>query len=159
MILSIDLGRYGAMVIMDENQSIHYCIEMPVIGTVLKSGRKSFQYDYNSIHNFLFFHKPLIRGIYFEDIHAQPTGSIANLTQGDCRGLFRMASVFLKIPYYEITPQTWKKYFGLIGQPKSAAVKLAKGKYPKLNWSGWLKKNQEGLADAILIGLYSWGVR
>ena len=49
-------------------------------------------------------------------------------------------------PVTYLTPQRWKKHHGLIGQPKQAAVELAREKYPGIPWTS-------GQADALLIAL------
>ena len=68
----------------------------------------------------------------------------------------------LKIPFYEIAPATWKKYFSLWGKDKSesvaAAIKLcpdAKDQIirPKMRGEGFVYN--DGLAEALLIAIYT----
>lgn len=53
----------------------------------------------------------------------------------------------------QVSPQRWKKHFGLIGQPKDASRELAIKLFPKLKKELSLKKHH-GRADALLIAKY-----
>lgn len=55
------------------------------------------------------------------------------------------------IPINYVSPQVWKRYHGLIKQPKSESLELAREFYPDAELH--LKKH-EGRAEAILIGLW-----
>ena len=55
---------------------------------------------------------------------------------------------------HKVTPQAWKKHFGLIKQPKEAAVDLMVSMLPNHDFSAFNKKQMSGIADAYLIGRY-----
>jgi hypothetical protein len=89
-------------------------------------------------------------------------GTVASFTQGGCYYIFKFAKELFHLKRIQVEPVRWKKYFDLIKHPKSDSIKKAKEYFPKLNWCGLRKASQEGLADAILIGIYSqrrWEVK
>ncbi len=55
-------------------------------------------------------------------------------------------------PIVRVQPAVWKRWAGLIGQPKERSVVVANERWPELA----LKRTQHGLADAALIA--AWGV-
>jgi crossover junction endodeoxyribonuclease RuvC len=69
---------------------------------------------------------------------------------GDARGVFGGLSITL----HAVTPQTWKKHYGLIKQDKEASRQLAISLMPAAADS-LKRKKDHGRAEAILIALYA----
>jgi hypothetical protein len=59
------------------------------------------------------------------------------------------------VPIELVTPQVWKRSFGLLGKDKEASRQKALDKAPGM--SRLLARHRDqGRAEAILIGLYGW---
>ncbi len=87
-----------------------------------------------------------------EDVHAMPfNGSIANHKLGRSYGFWRSALFCLGLPFTAVSPQRWKRHFGLIGKPKNADKDLAKSLFPDY-------KITHAVADAILLAQYGMEV-
>jgi hypothetical protein len=56
--------------------------------------------------------------------------------------------------HHKVTPQAWKKEFGLIKQPKNAAIELMHEYLPDVDFSGINKQKLSGIADAYFIAKY-----
>jgi crossover junction endodeoxyribonuclease RuvC len=89
---------------------------------------------------------------YLERVHTMPLQGVASNgslmhSLGVVEGALGMASIKTVM----VTPQKWKKHWGLIGTAKSAAVDLAKKEFPE---SGIKLKKHSGKADAVLIGAF-----
>lgn len=98
------------------------------------------------------FKATLIAGL--ESVHAFPKqGSVSNFSFGKGYGTWITALESQKISYQLITPQKWKKYFGLIGCEKNAAVEKVK----KL-FASSLEKNMVSIYGDLSSGETSLGV-
>lgn len=106
-----------------------------------------------------------------ENVHSMPTDSKPSVmafgrTTGNLEAMLRLASYGSLV---EVTPQKWKKHFGLKGSDKEDAVKLVEELQPDI-WDrdseGYPeyffdpskksinKQEKSGIADAYLIGKY-----
>lgn len=91
-----------------------------------------------------------------EKVHAMPKqGSVSMFTFGEGYGWLKGVMNTMGIPFQEIPPQTWKKEFGL-NSDKQKSVEVAKQLFPnaKLIPDG-CKKEQDGLAEALLMAEYA----
>lgn len=89
---------------------------------------------------------------YVELVNAMPGQGVVSMFQfGKCAGAIEAALAALGFPMVEVTPQKWKREFGLIGKPKDAARTLAQQLMP-LAPLGLVKHG--GRADALLLALY-----
>ena len=87
-----------------------------------------------------------------ESVHAMPSQGVVSVfgfgqSFGILLGVFTVVS---GKPVELVTPQKWKKHFGLIGKDKDASRLLALEYYPHLADKLKLKKNHDR-ADALLI--------
>ena len=91
---------------------------------------------------------------FIEQVGAMPGQGVSSMfnfgkTAGACEG----ALGALQIPYSTVTPQKWKKHFGLIGKDKDMARTVAQQLMPSAPLA---RKKDCGRADAILIALYGY---
>lgn len=93
---------------------------------------------------------PLLVGL--EDVHAMPKQGVSSTFKfgrnvGQWEGI--LWSLHATILY--VTPQAWKKEFGLLRKDKDAARKVASDLFPSIRLS---KKKDIGKADSLLIAEY-----
>lgn len=154
--IGIDPGQTGAIAVFFEGQviAVH---DMPVMARAHGSGNEINTAELAEI----------ISGIKLEagyseyPVHALIEAVAAMPGQG-VSAMFRFGESFgavkgvlsaLGIPYGLITPQRWKKHYGLIGKDKDAARTLAITRHPEIASS--LKRIKDhGRADAILIAAF-----
>lgn len=144
MILGIDPGCSGALVILDEKGYVIDHLRTPII----KDGKQT-KVNGAAIARFLSGYD--ITHAYIEKVHAMPQQGVSStFTFGHSAGLVEGIIQGLNIPYTMITPQAWKKSNNLIGTDKDAARSRAIQLHPYLDC---LDKKGEGqaVADAILI--------
>lgn len=144
MILGIDPGCSGALVILDQDGNFIDATRTPVI----KEGKQS---KVNGAAIVRFLQNHLVKHAYIEKVHSMPgQGVSSTFTFGHSAGVVEGIIQGLNIPYTMVTPQAWKKTNNLIGSDKDAARSRAIQLYPGLKL---LDKKGEGqaVADAILI--------
>lgn len=154
MIIGIDPGCSGALVLLYDDGEIADTLLMPTIkvGTKsrvngaavaawLKSWREHFASDF----------KPHAWNAFLEQVGAMPgQGTASMFTFGHAAGLVEGVVTGAGIPLTLVTPQAWKKKAGLIGQDKDAARSRAIQLYPGCRLLD-LKGKGQAIADAILI--------
>jgi hypothetical protein len=87
-------------------------------------------------------------------VNKQSQGSVSMFKYGVAYGIYLGIINSFKIPFMEIHPQTWKKEFGLINQPKEASVVVAKQLFPLIQNKIYLKKHH-GRCEALLIAEFA----
>jgi hypothetical protein len=88
-----------------------------------------------------------------EDGSRRKQGAQTMFVFGDNFGKPKAVLEVLRIPYERAEPQSWKRYFGLIGAEKDTARLLAIRRFPSL--AEQLKRKKDGgRADAALIALW-----
>jgi crossover junction endodeoxyribonuclease RuvC len=89
---------------------------------------------------------------WIELVGAMPGQGVSSMFNfGKAAGAVMGALAALRFPMAEVTPQRWKREFGLIGKEKDIARTVAQQLMPAAPLS--LKKHG-GRADALLIALY-----
>jgi crossover junction endodeoxyribonuclease RuvC len=92
--------------------------------------------------------------IWIEQVGAMPGQGVTSMFNfGKSLGIIIGVSAGLQIPYNFVTPQSWKKAFGLINSDKDYARSLMIQKYPALAHRVARKKDG-GIADAFWIAQY-----
>lgn len=148
MIIGIDPGSSGAIVVLDEDcRNIFGYMNMPVV----KVGKKT-RVNGAAIAAFLRAHMAgKICHAYLEQVGAMPGQGVSSMfTFGHAAGVVEGILQGLGIPYTLVTPQAWKKRAGLIGSDKDAARSRAIQLYPDLRALD-TKCRGQAIADAILI--------
>lgn len=147
MILAIDPGVKGSLVVLDGDGEYVDHLLTPVI----KTGKSS-RVNGAAAAAFVAKHEPT--KAYIERVHAMPGQGVTSMFSfGHAAGVVEGVVSALTIPYEVITPQEWKKHFGLTGKDKDAARSKAAQLYPGVRDLD-LKGKGQAIADALFIGLY-----
>lgn len=148
LIIGIDPGKKGAISIITEYGK-YEVFDMPLYPNgeidgyaIYKCLEKSFALDYDS---FCFIEKS-------QPMPKQGVVSVFNYGAG--YGKLLAALEILKIPYQEIRPQKWKKYFSLIKKDKKESVSLAMKLFPDIEYTTKRGRLLDGRAEALLIAEY-----
>ena len=93
--------------------------------------------------------------IAVESVHSMPKQGIASTAKFmRAAGAIEATAELTNYPFVLVTPQSWKKYHGLIGTEKEASLDLARGMFPEASLK---RKKDTGRADALLIALWLKG--
>ena len=145
-IIGIDPGFNGAIAILSTKSELYSVVDIPI----LKNGKKK-EIDISEVVDIFSTYSK--KHIFIEDVHAMPGQGVTSMfTFALNYGLLLGAIKALKIPFTKVIPQRWKKST-MDGMPKEKGSSVIRVKqiYP-----GWqtIRKNDDGRADAILIGVY-----
>jgi len=157
MIIGIDPGCSGALIIMRDDGDLVDTLLMPTI----KVGTKS-RVNGAAVAAWLQSHR-IDHALepwhaYLEQVGAMPgQGTASMFTFGHAAGLVEGVVTGAGIPLTLVTPQAWKKKAGLIGQDKDAARSRAIQLYPSCRLLD-LKGKGQAIADAILIARHGIGL-
>lgn len=88
-----------------------------------------------------------------EKVHAMPKQGVSSTFRfGQCYGSLQTALAAHRIPVHDITPPTWKKYFGL-SNDKGVSRGLAIQRFPR-QADQFKRIKDDGRAEAALLALY-----
>jgi crossover junction endodeoxyribonuclease RuvC len=155
IIIGVDPGCSGAIVIVDMNGKYIAHIEMPTYKVGAKSTRVNAAalvgfLDNTLKANFPWHHTNMIHA-FIEQVGAMPKQGVTSMfTFGHAVGTVIGVIAGYGISTTFITPQAWKKSAGLIGSDKDAARSRAIQLYPELRALDAVGKGQ-AIADALLI--------
>lgn len=156
MILGIDPGCSGAIVVLKENGEYVDHILMPTI----KDGKQTKLNCAAIVAKMVEINRnEKITHAYIEKVHSMPKqGVTAVFTFGHAAGAIEGIIQGMLIPYTLVTPQAWKKSAGLIGLDKDAARSRAIQLYPTIRA---LDKKAQGqaISDAILIARHGASIK
>lgn len=141
--IGIDPGAKGAMALLDDNA------RLPEIIPFNKE-------EYIDRLRLLFYEEAECI-CCIESVHALPRQGVASTWAfGQSYGWLLGMLDTLCIPYQPITPQKWKKEFGL-NSDKAKSVEVCKQLFPgiKLLRTERSRKEDDGLAEASLMALYA----
>lgn len=141
--IGIDPGAKGAMALLDDNA------RLPEIIPFNKE-------EYIDRLRLLFYEEAECI-CCIESVHALPRQGVASTWAfGQSYGWLLGMLDTLCIPYQPITPQKWKKEFGL-NSDKAKSVEVCKQLFPgiKLLRTERSRKEDDGLAEAVLMSLYA----
>lgn len=145
IIAGIDPGATGAIVTLDNGSPIEWMM-IPV----LKDGAHTWV-DGGELARFL--SSPSPDTVRIEAVHSMPKQGVASSFKfGKMSGGVETAMGCLGFPWATVTPQSWKKQFGLIGKGKDASRALAIQRWP--DWDVLRAKAKgQAYADAAFIAL------
>lgn len=144
-IVSVDPGKTGAVILIENEQPLAI-YDMPTI----KRGSKTLV-DVDELAKLIHRHSP--KKIVTEQVGASPRMGVS--------GAFNFGYAFCApaaiaagagIPWFTITPQKWKTFFGLLKKDKDAARLKVIEMFPHLA-KEFKFKNSVDKADALLLGL------
>lgn len=151
IIIGIDPGITGAIAIIDDSGNLVGIHDMP---TMPKGAGKKKQINPCSLVGMLSGYGRVTA--YLERVSAMPGQGVSGVfTFGECFGVIRGVLAAAYIPLVLVTPQSWKRRFGLIGTEKDAARTKAIELYPAASLA---RKKDIGRADALLIARYGWEI-
>lgn len=146
-VIGIDPGASGAVVILRDGVPAHWML-MPTakVGTAT-------QVNPAALVAFLRVHSTAAQ-VFLEKVGAMPgQGVVSMFNFGHSCGVVTGVLGALQMPVTLVTPQSWKKRAGLLGQDKDAARSRALQLWP--HWRALDKKGEgQALADAALIALH-----
>ena len=146
--IGIDPGLSGAIALLRDGEFAEV-FDMPTMGR--GSGNKQ-QINAAEVGKLLRECPPCMAWI--EQVGAMPGQGVSSMFNfGKATGAALGALGALQFPVQSVTPQVWKKTFGLIGKDKDMARTMAQQLMPTAPLS--LKKHG-GRADALLIALHGW---
>lgn len=88
-----------------------------------------------------------------EAVGAMPGQGVSSTFKFGCSyGIVRGVVLAQKVPLHFVSPQRWKKYFGLIGEDKDASRKKAQHLWPSSDHFG--RKKDHGRAEAALMARF-----
>lgn len=146
-ILGIDPGKYGAFVILDNKELVHYCV------TPLKDN----SLDLVNINREISRIAPTIDIAYLEKVSGWAgKGSMGMFNFGKTCGSIEMALVSNKIHYKHVSPKSWQKdiYGDTAGKGKQRSEIAFSRLFKDTNLNDLTKKQKEGIWDASLIAEY-----
>lgn len=147
--ISIDPGMSGCLVVIDETGTLkdHHFFQHTMIG-------KSKRIDIARTAAFI---RDLgdIERCFIEKVGAMPGQGVTSMFNfGHAAGALEGCVAAMGLPLSHITPQAWKRTFGLIGCDKDAArakVALRFPHYKELQ----LKGKGQAISDAVLIAYHA----
>ena len=152
LVLGIDPGQTGGFAAVNKkNQNIIVAFATPLL-TV----RKKVTLDFAMIYEHL---EELVIGVgVIEQVSAMPRQGVSSSFQfGRMYGAAEMVMYDWCLKQEYVTPQKWKKYFGL-SSTKQASLDLATRLFGReAARQYWPLKKHEGVAEAALIAL--WHIR
>lgn len=93
----------------------------------------------------------------YEDVHAgMGPGAAARSSLDLNRGRVESVLELARLDVRAVSPQTWKRYFGLIGKDKSDAREIAARLYPQAAHE-FKRAKDHNRADAVLLAIYGQG--
>jgi crossover junction endodeoxyribonuclease RuvC len=153
MIIGIDPGKSGSIVVLLLDGTFVDALPMPTI----KTGKSS-RVNAAAVVGFLNEYRESVKHCYIEQVGAMPGQGVSSMFSfGHSAGVMEGLIAGMGIPYSKITPQAWKKTYGLIGKEKDASRSRAVELYPQVRLLD-LKEKGQAVADAIFIARHGAGV-
>lgn len=144
MKLGIDPGKTGAIALLTDCDSVLEVIDMP-------EPYRLGEYLARHAHETAVIEK---QGAFARG--GRTMGATSAFTTGRGYGILLGMLIAYNYEIVEVTPQLWKRRAGLIGEPKSASLELARKIHPNMR-DQLTRKKDHGRAEAMLIAQY--GVR
>ncbi len=162
LIVAIDPGLSGAVAIIKPSGTVAAVFDLPIMAKGKGTGRTKNCINARELYvNLVDIILSITAGTsietvcYLETVNSMPgQGCTATFSLGDTFGAIRAVIACIGIPLIQVSPQSWKKYYG-ITKDKEVARALAINKCPNLAKELARKKDADR-AEAILIGLYGW---
>tara|TARA_R110000765_G_scaffold307329_1_gene401179 strand:+ start:1940 stop:2374 length:435 start_codon:yes stop_codon:yes gene_type:complete len=139
MICGIDPGAKGAIALLYGNSQDIF--DMPMLGKEVNGAEVASIFKEFSPEN-----------IWIEQVNSFGMGRTSAYNFGQGMGILKGVIATLEIPYTLVTPQKWKKHFGL-SKEKDHSRLLATRLYPNMA-DKFIRKKDDGRAEAILIAKY-----
>lgn len=153
--IGIDPGASGAIAVLGDGELISL-VDMPT------STRKAGGQQVNAaevgafLRNVMSSHSGASLLAVIEQVSAMPGQGVSSMFRfGEAVGVVRGVLGALRVPLLSVTPQIWKRHYGLIGAEKDVArtkaIELFPGSSDLLS-----RKKDVGRADALLIATWAY---
>lgn len=154
MVIGIDPGLSGAAVLYDPQMNcVESCLDMPT-KEILTAGKFKRKIDAYELFEWLEQHRQLTRKLVVEKVGAMPgQGVTSSFNFGFSAGAIEACCLAAGYDVTYVQPQTWKRYFGLLGKDKHASRELAIARLPACE-SMFLRAKDDGRAEAALMAIY-----
>jgi crossover junction endodeoxyribonuclease RuvC len=152
MILGIDVGVTGAWSALASDGSAIRISDLPTMLNGKKNAKVKTQVNAGALARELRELVPHGLSAYVEVVSAMPKQGVASMfSLGHSFGTVCAVLATLGIPFWLVTPQEWKKEFGLIKAEKDASRTVAIRMFPSIDLS--LKK-YHNRSESLLIAEY-----
>ena len=147
--IGIDPGLTGAIAFINSNGcSVE---DLPVMANGKGSSKVKNCINPVALADLIKLNSDVGETVYLERISSMPNQGVASMfSMGDTFGAIRAVCAVIHRPLEIITPQIWKKYYGL-GKDKEVARAKAIQLFPKAPLS---RKKDHNRAEALLIANY-----
>lgn len=152
-IIGVDPGLSGAITVLRDGEVLQV-YDMPIIASLHGKGNTIDLEELSDRFRLYLVHQPIT--VFIEAVHSMPNQGVASSFKFGRMSMAPEAiSVALGYTVRLVTPQSWKKHFGLIGREKSAS--RAKAQVEFSNNKDYFKRSKDdGRADSALIALYGY---
>lgn len=153
MIIGIDVGLSGAIGAVNSRGEFVTAEYMPIKDKIINSHKLANMIGtLSSLPD-----KGAAFMLVIESVHAMPSQGVCSMFNfGKSAGAIDGVAGALGIYPEYVTPQKWKKHFGLIGEEKDASRILAQQLFPSADLS---KKKDHGKAEALLIARWAYDTK
>ena len=152
--IGIDIGLSGGIVCLDTLSNTLRSLPMPTLSSYKGSGskrKKVRSIDLSGLADIFRCYPVDNTKVIIENVWSRPNqGVVSVFNFGYQKGAIESCLTTLRLDYEYITPQEWKKYWQLIGQPKKASNLKAIEVFPKCE-NAFKMVKQNGQAEAALI--------
>ena len=146
----IDAGFSGAVAILEPSTGYLEIHDMPV----MPAANGKVELAHHALLDLLAVEDNSKHVCILEKVSARPKQGVVSVFRfGECYGAIQMAIAASELELKYVTPQTWKRYFGLTSD-KDTSMALACQRFPK-HAHYFKRKKDDGRAEATLIAL--WG--
>lgn len=165
MILGVDPGLHGALVLLDPvNLAIHRAANLPTF-EIKRNGKLKGAVDIQGLARLVEAWKPEITHAFKELVGPMPkqgVSSVWSFCRADCS--IETAIACFKIPITPVTPAVWKKAVGAPADKDGARLRASQ--LMPASTHHWTpergritKEDAEGIAEAALIAYYGLQIR
>jgi crossover junction endodeoxyribonuclease RuvC len=153
--IGVDPGISGALVVLADGEPVQF-IDMPTYARA-SGGNEVDPFRMSAIvRGIVQQHSGAFISAALEPPSTRPGESpTRGQRSGESYGIVKGVLGAHGIRWCEVRPQTWKKYFGLIGTEKDDARLYAIKRHPAA-MSCMARKKDNGRADALLIARWAW---
>ena len=150
-ILGVDPGLSGCMAMLHKGAVDVF--DIPTTTRTVNKKEKR-QIDPYQLSAWLEIQRPLIKFAVVEQVGTMPGQGVTSafnfgFTTGCIHGIIAACGIEIRT----VSPQVWKRRYGLIGQNKDASRGEASRRFPEFTHL-WQLKKHDGRAEAALLALY-----
>lgn len=151
-ILGVDPGLSGALAWYDPTDRSVIVHDMPTFQIDRNKGHRR-EIDYYNLGRLIDTYAADTKSAFVERVASMPAQGIASaFTFGEAFGAVKGAIAANLIPMQLITPQVWKRSFGLT-QDKDASRRAASQLLPA-HGAQWQRSKDDGRAEAVLLAIF-----